>query len=455
MNNFLNKPLHPERDTPILKYYSACFDTVFIGFSPFFKLKEKPFRNKAYKNVEQIGLEELREKDALFEKIPQSNADVFSFDNEYYPSDDEIFEQGESIPWQEIKKACNFWQVGEINRALKTSIGAYRPVFNRIDLAHKLSEYALSNQLYFPVKGAFNILSKKQIYRSFRFLGLHQLTIEQEFSLDRKTIRLEDFTEKEFCNTIAYNDYYIYDTNQKLLFAIDWDNFFFLICADKKTIETLVENMEFEGFYCDEHTRGNWELSPEEIKAGLHHEQSDTPDCSKQIKNNGKDSFEAESYFKLKLLRYDRNDLQTERYYFAEMSTLQASLLFPEELKLLGLKIAGFDEQENFFDEKELPHFHSISDFNHYFLQNPNYRLQDCELEIEQGIKLESHDDGEVTISFPLDSSLMEPLILSIFKKYKVNPSVKNFIQENSGFYVRIDSKGKIESCSKDFDNCL
>lgn len=455
MNNFLNKPLHPERDTPILQYFSACFDTVFIGFSPFFKLKETPFRNKGYKNAEQISLEELREKDPLFEKIPQSNAEIFSFDNEDYPSDDEIFEQGESISWQEIKKACNFGQVGEINKALKTSIGAYRPVFNRMDLANKLSEYALSNQFYFPVNGAINVLSKKQIYRSFKFLGIHQLTIEQEFSLNRKTIHLEHFTEKEFCNTIAYNDYYIYDTNKKLLFAVDWDNFFFLICADRKTIETLVENMGFEGFYCDEHTRGNWELTPEEINAGLHREQSDALDSSKQIKNNGKDSLKADNYFKLKLLRYDRDDPQTERYYFAEMSTLQASLLFPEELKLVGLKIAGFDEQENFFDEKELPHFHCISDFNHYFLQHQNYRLQDCELEIERGIKLESHDDGEVALSFPLDSDFKEPLILSIFKKYKLNLNIKQFIEENAGFYVRIDSDGNIKSCSRDFDKYL
>ncbi|MCZ2337022.1 MAG: DUF2711 domain-containing protein [Chitinophagales bacterium] len=455
MSNFLNKPLHPGRDTTILEYFSAFFDAVFISFSPFFKLKETPYSNKGYKNVEQISLEELREKDPLFEKIPQSNADIFSFDNEDYPSDDEIFEQGESISWQEIKKACNFGQVDEINKALKTSIGAYRPVFNRMDLANKLSDYALSNQLYFPESGAFNVLSKKQIYRSFKFLGIHQLTIEQEFSQGHKTIHLEQFTEKEFCNTIAYKDYYIYDTNKKLLFAIDWDNFFFLICADRKTIETLVENMEFEGFYCDEHTRGNWELTPEEIKAGLHRAQSDTPDPSRQIKRNGKDFLEADNYRKLKLLRYDREDPQTERFYFAEMSTLQASLLFPEELKLLGLKIAGFDEQENFFDEKELPHFHNISDFNHYFLQNPNYRLQDCELEMEQGIKLESHDDGEVTISFPLDSNLKEPLILSIFKKYKLNLNIKQFIEEKSGFYVRIDSDGNIESYSRDFDKYL
>lgn len=454
MNNFLNKPLHPERDTPILKYYSACFDSVFISFSPFFKLKETAYSNKGYKNVEQISFEELRKKDSLFEKILQSNAEIFSFDNEAYPSDDEIFEQGECIPWLEIIKAGNFGQIGEINKALKTSIGAYRPFFNRMDLAHKLSDYALSNQFYFPVKGTFNVLSKKQIYRSFRFLGLHQLTIEQEFSLNRKTIHLEHFTEKEFCNTIAYDDYYIYDRNHKLLFAVDWDNFFFLICADRKTIETLIENMEFEGFYCDEHTRGNWELSPEEIKVGLHREQSDTPNRSKQIKRNGKDSLEAESYFKLELLRYDRDDPQTERYYFAEMSTLQASLLFPEELKLLGLKIAGVDEQEIFFDEKELPRFHCISDFNHYFLQHPNYRLQNCKLEIEQGIKLESHDDGEVAISFPLDSGLKEPLILSIFEKYKLNPSIKQFIEGNAGFYVRIDSDGNIESYTMDFDNC-
>lgn len=454
MNNFLNKPLHPERDTPILQYYSACFDTVFIGFSPFFKFKATPFRNKGYKNAEQISLEELREKDPLFERIPQSNADIFSFDNEAYPSDDEILEQAESISRQDIKKAGNFGQVGEINKALKTSIGAYNPVFNRMDLANKLSDYALSNQFYFPVKGAFNVLSKKQIYRSFKFLGIHQLTIEQEFSQRHKTIHLEHFTEKEFCNTIAYHDYYIYDTNQKLLFAVDWDNFFFLICADRKTIETLVENMEFEGFYCDEHTRGNWELSPEEIKAGLHREQSDAPDRSKQIKRNGKDFLEADNYRKLELLRYDRDDPQTERYYFAEMSTLQASLLFPEELKLLGLKIAGVDEQENFFDEKELPHFHNISDFNHCFLQHPDYRLQDCALEMEQGINLESHDDGEVTISFPLDSNLKEPLLHSIFEKYKLNLSIKQFIEENAGFYVRIDSDGNIESCSRDFDNC-
>ena len=73
MNNFLNKPCI--RVGCDLKYYSACFDTVFIGFR-LFQIKGKAFRNKAYKNVEQIGLR-IRKKDALFEKIPQSNADVF------------------------------------------------------------------------------------------------------------------------------------------------------------------------------------------------------------------------------------------------------------------------------------------------------------------------------------------------------------------------------------------
>jgi len=54
-----------------------------------------------------------------------------------------------------------------------------------------------------------------------------------------------------------------------VLFAIDWDDLFFLVCSSDDKLSKLVDAFNLEGFYCDETTEQSWELSKEETRIGL------------------------------------------------------------------------------------------------------------------------------------------------------------------------------------------
>jgi hypothetical protein len=50
MDIFTEKRLHPGHDNPINLHYKENFDTVFIAFSPFFKIKQGNFSKKDVKS---------------------------------------------------------------------------------------------------------------------------------------------------------------------------------------------------------------------------------------------------------------------------------------------------------------------------------------------------------------------------------------------------------------------
>lgn len=283
MDIFADKRLHPGHDTPIKQHYQDYFDTVFIAFSPFFRLNNNSFLKEGHQKSKQISFEQAQAANEIFHKMPKPAADIYSYDNENYPYDNNIYAKAEQVLWQDIKESCGFKSFGDINKALKTSIGAYRNIFKRPDLAETLSGFTTSNQIYYPTEGHFEVLSKKLIFKAFHLFDKTKLIVEEEFCLNKKEIDISTITEKEFVETVNFKDYFIHDTDRKLLFAVDWDDFFFLICSSKQIVESLVSTLNFEGFYCDDTTEAAWELTRAEIETGLQKEQQ-----QKEIQNTNK-----------------------------------------------------------------------------------------------------------------------------------------------------------------------
>jgi hypothetical protein len=273
MDIFAEKRLHPGHDNPIKQYYKDYFDTVFLAFSPFFKLKHGNFSQEGHKKSKQITFEQAQAANEIFQKMPKPAADIYSYDNENYPNDEEIYLNAEQVSWRDIKEGCEFESYGDINKALKTSIGAYRKVFQSPDLAKRISDFTTTNQIYHPTEGHFEILSKKEIFKAFHLLSKPELVIEEEFCQNKKELNIASSTEKEFVEAVNFKDYFIYDSQKELLFAVDWDDFFFLICSSKENVDKLVSNLNFEGFYCDDTTEAAWELTRGEIEAGIQKEQ--------------------------------------------------------------------------------------------------------------------------------------------------------------------------------------
>lgn len=237
--------LHPGHDQLIKEHYAKHFDTIFIAFSPFFKIQNSDSPNTIHR------------------------AFIGSYDNNYYPKDEEIYESGTSVRWNDIRTLCGFSSFGDINKALKTSIGAYREVFERPDLTEKLWNCTNDNHIFYPSEGHFEVLSKIEIFKAFRLLNKSVIVIEEEFYSRKKEINVTSFDEKQFVDAISFKDYYLYDESRELLFAVDWDDFFFLICSDKQNVDKIVDTLSIEGFYCDETTEATWELTWQEINEGL------------------------------------------------------------------------------------------------------------------------------------------------------------------------------------------
>jgi len=263
MSEIENKNLYPDEEISVLKHYSE-FDSVYVGLLPFFKLDKKHCDTNSSKKV--ISIEQAREKDEIFKKIGNhSNVTVYS-SNECYPTDEEISQNGKKVTWKEIILNTNLNNNKGLNKALMTSIGAFKKKLQREDLLEILNQYSDKNNIWHPTEGTFDFFTKSLIYEILTLNGINEINVEDEFYENKKTINLNELTNSEFCDKIDFNDYYIYDKNKSILFAISWDYFFFFIAINEQVFSKQSIGTSFEGFWADEKCNHLWTWEEGEIE---------------------------------------------------------------------------------------------------------------------------------------------------------------------------------------------
>lgn len=159
-------------------------------------------------------------------------------------------------------------------------------------------------------------------------------------------------------------------------------------------------------------------------------------------------TLEEDEYLTIQLLSYHKSSGLTEGYYFLEMSTLQATTLLPKGQKITTSEVVAYDNENKYLDKK----FDSIGDFNDFFIRNPDYYIHNCEIKLENGTTIGSHDDGEVSIIFPCDN-VDEVLLDNIFRKYKLDKSLIGELKRKPGHYFTIDKESKITGDFETFDD--
>ena len=159
-------------------------------------------------------------------------------------------------------------------------------------------------------------------------------------------------------------------------------------------------------------------------------------------------------YMTIQLMSFDRPTGLTERFYFLEMSTLQATTLLNQDKKIDSTKVVAHTDDNKYLDENTIKSFKTIGDFNDFFINNPDYYIHNCNIELEDGINLSSHDDGEVSIEFPSDSS-DQTIIDNIFEKYKLDKKIISILKNKPGHYIAIDNKSNVTGDYKNFDEYL
>lgn len=260
MNIYTAQYLYPYYDISIKEHYKSLKYSVFITFLPFFKISNKQYQETNYQKSQQISLEEARAKNENYNRIQATNAIIYSYDNKNYPKDEEILKQGQIVTWDFIRINAGFKSYSEIYKALKTSIGAYNKAHVRDDLNKKLKTFVAKEQIWVPAEGAFDVITLTQIYHSFIHFNKFNIIVQDEFYHQTKELNLENLSMSDFINAIGGKDYYIYASDKSLLFTIEWDSFFFLICSDSNLLPDVISHASLEGFYANNSTTHAWEF---------------------------------------------------------------------------------------------------------------------------------------------------------------------------------------------------
>jgi hypothetical protein len=250
----------------IKEHFKGFYDSIFVAYLPFFKVKNQTSRKNNFKKSEKISFEEAKKEIEILNNIPTPNAEIYSYSNEDYPTDIEIYDNGETVKWETIIKEAELKDATELNKALRTSLGALRPIFRKPELSDKLNVITTKNGIWYPTEGSFDVFSKLGIYKSFMLFNKSEIILVDEFFEDIKSININEITEYEFIEKFRQNDYYIYSSDKEILFTIDWDSFFFLIATDKNKMEKIISEKYFEGFLCDSETTHDWDYLPGELE---------------------------------------------------------------------------------------------------------------------------------------------------------------------------------------------
>lgn len=262
---------YPIGTDSILDFYAGEFESCFILFHPFLKMKNHD--DELLKHTSSAKLDFLpKEFEGIFNgvKLPE-NTRIYAT-NANYPEEIEIINSGTEVSWQTIIDLSNELKtVQDVQKALRTSIGAYRNIFERNDLFENLKETLEKQKIISPHEDIINTLTKKKILEIFHFLNLNEIVID-DFTEIKTPINISDLSLNDFCNILKSS--YIYSFGREVMISQYRDTFFCLLLIKKKeTMQTILDHFELEGILCDQETSLPWEFDKFEFEKLLEEEK--------------------------------------------------------------------------------------------------------------------------------------------------------------------------------------
>ena len=269
MNSKFEMSYYPKGTESIINSFRGEFKSCFILFHPFLQIKgENESMDRVSSSQEDYIPDDFKE---LFkEKNLPSNVAIYS-SNPNYPEEDEIIQKGISISWKEIlNKSDELVSYEDIQKGLKTSIGAYRRIFQREDLMKSLKELLNENRYWAPKEDEINTTTKLLIFQIFKFLSITR-AVNLIYNEEIKPIDLENLDEISFCQ--SFNSTVVHSLDKEVVFSQDRDTFFCLMLTKtEETMQKIITHFQPEGILCNETTSLPWEFVKEEFQQLLEKE---------------------------------------------------------------------------------------------------------------------------------------------------------------------------------------
>lgn len=201
-------------------------------------------------------------KKLLNENSLNSSTSIYS-SNENYPNELDIISKGTSVSWSTVLNKSNALETfSDIQKGLKTSIGAYRKIFQREDLQKPIEQILTTNRLWSPKEDDINTLTKMSIYKIFKDLELEEI-INLDLNQEVNSIDISEMAITEFCK--VFNSTVIYSENKEIMISQGRDTFYCLLLTKKGiTMQRILNKFKLEGIQCDASTCLPWEFSNKE-----------------------------------------------------------------------------------------------------------------------------------------------------------------------------------------------
>ena len=263
---------YPKGNENVLQYFKNEFESCFILFHPFLMMNNENNETELQRtsSIRQDSVPEDIKK-LLNGNSLSSSTSIYS-SNENYPNEIDIISKGTSVSWSTILNKSNALETfSDIQKGLKTSIGAYRKIFQREDLQKPIEQILTTSKLWSPKEDEINTLTKMSIYKIFKALELEKI-VDLNLNQNVNSIDISEMTIKEFCR--AFNSTVIYSENKEIMISQDRDTFYCLLLTKKGiTMQRVLNKFKLEGIQCDASTCLPWELSNKEYIEFLQREK--------------------------------------------------------------------------------------------------------------------------------------------------------------------------------------
>ncbi len=250
----------PKYNRSILEDCRGIYESCFILFQPFFGISEEKYVMN-FKTEIKDRFPPIRDFTFPSDYDDELLKYRYSY-NDNYPKDDEILLASNSLEWQEIAKLSKvFKDPRDIQQAIVTSIGAYRPAFQKPHLAKELHLMSWKHNFWFPKENCISPLLRSKFYNVLRHLGIDK--VSQFYGSPTPELNLNKMNAHEFSEKLVSPHFYTQD--KEIVLGTAREKFYSIIYTKKaETMSSILDNFDLEGILCTEDTQLPWDLSQDE-----------------------------------------------------------------------------------------------------------------------------------------------------------------------------------------------
>lgn len=251
----------PHYDAPFLTWYDGIFEAVFIALHPFVKIDgiDPAAAPRPVLVVDRSSVLDERLTMDVVNKVSEEYGEQFPIDlPELQNMEKKI---GTPVSWEDIKVACGFDSIRQIDTALLTTIMAIKQEYGSVDDAQHLQAYCFANQIFLPTEDTIPPVLESKMCSFLEGLDCENVLIADEFNdnvVSRKCADLDIETSWAHSNSIGFRFNKLYAEDHSFLVIVPWDNFYTVICGSRRALEAARVEELFEGFWCDASTRPDW-----------------------------------------------------------------------------------------------------------------------------------------------------------------------------------------------------